>query len=333
MREMWQHSADKDKGRWETDRKREIKYKVRMRTPSVSADILRGAVGWNSSAAYQQLCLSPVDSAHSFPNAQLEMNHQRDLVKSGTFVIYFLKGFPLFFFFFFPTHLISPTRFSSVSPSSSPVSSPSIAAPFFPPYVSSVFFFFFSHYYFTLSTVSAGPLWSREDWTTDWTIYFCKDTSVSNHSISCCLYRTRTHALLFVIETLLLVNRLCCIWEKNYVCVCVLAYVCSRIHCSPQNALPSSYVRLALGKKEKKEMWDVRYFLPLNKLFLQLLVTTAREEHCLENKPTPIRTELSKVVSWLFFTAVIMCHMLHNSFGGGTLGWKRKHLESPSVLI
>lgn len=119
---------------------------------------------------------------------------------------------------------VSPTVFSSASPHLFP--SIHICFIFLP-----ICFCVFFHYCFTLSTESARPLWSREDWTTDWTIYFCKETSVSNHSISRCLYWTGTHARLFLIETLLLVNRVTVTFVRNTACVflsvCVCVCVCS----------------------------------------------------------------------------------------------------------
>lgn len=71
----------------------------------------------------------------SFPNAQLEMSHQREStskIRHSHFCHVLSYVFQLFFFFFsFFTHLLSPALFSSASPFSSPVSPPSIAATFF----------------------------------------------------------------------------------------------------------------------------------------------------------------------------------------------------------
>lgn len=73
---------------------------------------------------------------------------------------------------------------------------------------------------------------------------------MSNHSISRCLYRTRTHAQLFLIETLLPVNRLSVIFERNTVrvCVSVLLYVVP-----PENVSYSLMSGWHLVKMEKKK--------------------------------------------------------------------------------
>ena len=115
----------------------------------------------------------------SFPNTQLEMNHKRESNQQNQVQLLFVILFWILHFFSSPlTRLLplcSPLPLLSLHLSQLHL----FLLHFFP-----LMFLCFFPYNFTLSTVSARPLWSREDWTTDWTIYFWKDTSVSNHSIS-----------------------------------------------------------------------------------------------------------------------------------------------------
>lgn len=183
---------------------------------------------------------------------------------------------------------------------------------------------FFPRYYFTLSTVSVEPLWSWEDWTTDWTIYFCKDTSVSNHSISRCLYRTRTHARLFLIEILRLVNRHSVILERNTVRVWYVYEFCHTLLFSSKCFL-SSHVSLAFGKMEIEKKHGNKYKASSSKSFFLPDFSSAW-------KPNSHHSELSFSKFLLFFTAVIMPYAAQ-SIWCWSLGWQHRHLESPSVLI
>ena len=181
---------------------------VRMSHTDIQrVDMCRGVVGWSCSAA------ASVSAQWTVPTLLLSQHPIRNESSSRKFrnSYFFCRTFP------------SPLAF----PSSSPVSIPSIAAPIPPPppICSSVIFFSFLRYYFTLSTVSAGPLCSWEDWT----IYFCEDTSVSNHSISRRVDPARTHAPLLLIETLLPVNGARVRFERNTVCArcaCVFLIYC-----------------------------------------------------------------------------------------------------------
>lgn len=161
------------------------------------------------------------------------------------------------------------------------------------------------HYYFTLSTVSAGPLWSWENWTTDWTIYFCKDTSVSNHSISRCLYRTHMHGYFWLkhssqwIESVLREKKTQSAW-----------YMCFPIHFFTSKCFLSTHARLTFGRMEKKERESeaCETFPSSQHAFSsQFLVKTAHEELCRKKKTNTIQSwAIQSYFLLLFFTAVIM---------------------------
>ena len=79
---------------------------------------------------------------------------------------------------------------------------------------------------------------------------------MSNHSISpavCIKTRTRAHSY-FLIETLLLVNRLNVVFERNSVCVFVCVSVCER-ECTlfPQNVPCPLMSGWHFGKNKKKQ--------------------------------------------------------------------------------
>lgn len=159
--------------------------------------------------------------------------------------------------------------------------------------------------------MSVGPLWSREDWTTDWTIYFCKDTSVSNHSISRRLYRTRTHAQLFLIETLLLVNRQCCI------CVCGMCVNVPLYIVFPQNvsyALMSGWHLVKWGKKMKARRGIWGFFSSSQQAFSSP-----------ETQTNTIQNWATQSFCLLFFTAVI------TPYAAQFMGWGGLLAESADI--